>query len=168
MRILAALCSLTLLLAFAATDAQAKPKPTYWFWWPGHWENQDFKPHLDDPEMPHNVQWEPGLYIGNDWHPQVWIDSAGSVRAVLDGFYNNDIIRKQDVDGDIPVLIVGDGFMRLSGQEKRRVADFIDYVFQVTSTAPVGMYSIYYARTKTLFGRGDPIAMYTKTGLQLQ
>lgn len=168
MRILAALLSLTLILAFSATQAHADPKPNYWFWWPSHWEDQDFMPHLEKSKMPHNVQWEPGLYIGNEWHPQKWIDSAGSMRAVLDGFYNYDIIREQDVDGDIPVLVVGDGYMRLSGQEKRRVADFIDYVFQVTSTAPAGMYSIYYARTATLFGRGDPIGMYTKTGLQLQ
>lgn len=168
MKLLAALCSFTLLFAFTAGDAQAKPKPTYWFWWPGHWEDQDFKPHLEDPRMPHNTQWEQGLYVDSEWHPQKWIDSAGSMRAVLDGFYNYDIIREQDVDGDIPVLVVGDGFMRLSGQEKRRVADFIDYVFRVTSTAPAGMYSLYYVRTKTLFGRGDPIGMYTKAGLQLQ
>lgn len=166
MRILALLCSV--FIVFGAAEANAKPKPTYWFWWPGHWENQDFMPHMEDSKMPHNTQWERGLYVDSEWHPESWIEAEGSMRAVLDNFYDYDIIRKQDVDGDIPVLIVGDGFMRLSGQEKRRVADFIDYVFQVTSSAPAGMYSIYYHRTKTIFGRGDPIGMYTAAGLQLQ
>lgn len=166
MRILAVLCSVFVLLS--AGDAYARPKPTYWFWWPGHWENQDFKPFADDPMMVHNSQWEQGLYVDSEWHPQNWIDTKGSMRAVLDGFYDYDIIREQTVDGHIPVLIVGDGYMNLSGLEKRRVADFVDYVFQVTTTAPAGMYAIYYHRTKTLWGRGDPIGMYTKHGLQMQ
>lgn len=166
MRILAVFCTIFLLLG--AFDAQAKPKPWYWSWWPAHWDNQDFKPHLDDPKKPHNTQWQAGLYMDQDWHPENWVRSKGSIRAVLDGFYNNDIIRSQDVDGDIPVLIVGDGFMNLSGQEKRRVTAFIDYAFQVTNSAPVQMYSIYYTRTKSPFGRGRPIGMYTPAGLQLQ
>ena len=167
MRIAALLCSVFIL--FAAADAQASPKPWYWSWWPSHWDNQDFKPYQEDSKLPHNVQWKSGLYAGQEWHPENWIKAKGSIRAVLDGFYDNNVIKGQDVDGDMPVLIVGDGFMRLSGQEKRRVTDFIDYVFQVTTTAPAGMYTIYYDRTDNwLFGRGNPIGMYTDKGLSLQ
>lgn len=167
MRILALLCSIFIL--FSASAAQATPKPWIWSWWPSHWHNQDFKPYLEDTKQPHNIQWQRGLYVDQDWHPQNWIEAKGSIRNVMDGFYKNNIIKSQDVDGDMPVLIVGDGFMRLSGQEKRRVADFIDYVFQVTTTAPAGMYTIYYDRTdKWIFGRGNPVAMYTERGLLLQ
>ncbi|MFP4313147.1 MAG: hypothetical protein ACLFR0_02360 [Alphaproteobacteria bacterium] len=166
MRILAILCSVFVL--FGATQANATPKPWYWSWWPSHWDDQDFMPHLRDPKLPHNTQWQSGLYNNEDWHPENWIRAKGSIRDVLDGFYKNDIIREQDVDGDIPVLVVGDGFMNLSGREKRRVATFIDYAFQVTTAAPAGMYSIYYYRTDTLFGRGNPIGAYTSAGLQLQ
>lgn len=166
MRILAIFC--TIFLIFSASTAEARPKPWYWSWWPAHWDDQDFKPHLEDPKMPHNTQWQNGLYNDEDWHPDNWIKAKGSMRAVLDGFYKNDIIREQDVDYETPVLIVGDGYMNLSGQEKRRVAAFIDYAFQVTNSTPVEMYLIYYARTKTIFGRGRPIGMYTPKGLQLQ
>lgn len=167
MRILAVIC--TIFLVLSASSAEARPKPWYWSWWPAHWEDQDFKPHLDDPLMPHNVQWKNGLYNDEDWHPNNWIEAKGSMRKVLDGFYKNDIIRSQDVDSqEIPYLVVGDGFMNLSGQEKRRVTAFIDYAFQVTNSAPVEMYSIYYFRTKNLFGKGRPIGAYTQAGLQLQ
>ena len=167
MRILALLCSVFIL--FAASSAQANPKPWIWSWWPSHWHNQDFKAYLEDSKMPHTTQWESGLYPGQQWHPQNWIDAEGSIRDVMDGFYANDIIKSQDVDGDMPVLVVGDGFMRLSGQDKRRVTDFIDYVFRVTTTAPAGMYTIYYDRTDHwLYGRGTPVAMYTDKGLSLQ
>ena len=168
MRFLAILLT-TVFIIGTAGSAQAGPKPWVWSWWPSHWHKQDFKPHLEDPEMPHNTQWQKGLYAGSDWHPENWIKAKGSIRAVLDGFYKYNIIKSQDVDGDTPVLIVGDGFMRLSGQEKRRVAEFVDYVFQVTTTAPAGMYVLYYDRTdKWIFGRGNPIGMYTEAGLQLQ
>ena len=130
MRFLTLLCSIFILLA-TSSAAQAGAKPWIWSWWPSHWHNQDFQPLLEDPKHPHNVQWQSGLYAAQDWHPQNWIKAEGSVRGVMDGFYENDIIKNQDVDGDMPVLIVGDGFMRLSGQEKRRVTDFIDYVFNV-------------------------------------
>jgi hypothetical protein len=164
-----AFLALTLFILGSASSAYAQPKPWYWSWWPSHWEDQNFKPYLEDAKIPHNTQWIQGQYVDSEWHPQDWIESKGSFRAVMDGFYNNDIIRKQDVTWrGMPILIVGDGFMRLSGQEKRRVTDFVDYVFQVTNTAPTGMYTIYYDRTKTLFGRGRPIGIYTTSGLLLQ
>lgn len=166
MRILAIFC--TIFVLFGSFEAEARPKPWYWSWWPAHWDDQDFKPHLEDPKMPHNTQWQNGLYDHDDWHPENWIRAKGSMRAVLDGFYKNDIIREQDVDDATPILVVGDGFMNLSGQEKRRVTAFIDYAFQVTNSSSVGMYSIYYHRTDNLFGRGRPIGMYTPAGLQLQ
>lgn len=166
MRLLAIFCSVFVL--FSSFQADARPKPWYWSWFPSHWHDQDFKPHLEDPKIPHNTQWQNGLYNNDDWHPENWIKAEGSIRNVLDGFYDNDIIREQDVYHDIPALIVGDGFMNLSGQEKRRVTAFIDYAFQVTNSSPVGMYSIYYYRTKTPLGKGRPIGSYTPAGLQLQ
>ena len=102
MRILAIFC--TIFLIMGSFEAEARPKPWYWSWWPSHWDDQDFKAHLEDPQLPHNTQWENGLYNDEHWHPENWVKAKGSMRAVLDGFYNNDIIRKQDVDDDIPLL----------------------------------------------------------------
>lgn len=165
MRILALLCSVFVL--FAASDAHARPKPWVFSWWPAHWDNQDFKPYMDDSQMTHDTQWEEGMY-GQEWHPENWIRAKGSVQAVIDDFYASGIIKEQDVDSGMPVLVVGDTFMNLSGQEKRRVADFIDYVYQVTQNSEAGSYTIYYCRTDNwIFGRGDPVGVYTTSGLYL-
>lgn len=150
------------------SSVNAEPKPWYWSWWPSHWENQDFRPHLMDPKTPHNAQWHARWNPSNGWTPEDWIAAEGSVDAVLKNLYDAEIIKEQTEDDDIPLLIVGDGFMHLSGQEKRRVVDFIDYGFQVTARPENAFFYIYYDRTKRLWSRGDPIGVYTETGLQLQ
>lgn len=167
MRAFAIFCSAVIL--FSATQAQAGPKPWPLSWWPGHWDGLDFKPYLEDAKAPHNEQWAPGLYANEDWHPENWIRAKGSIEAVMDDFYKTEVIVEQDVDDNMPVLVVGDTFMNLSTQEKQRVTGFIDYVYQVTTTAPAGMYTIYYERTDNwIFGRGDPIGIYGVHGLFLQ
>ena len=148
--------------------AQAEPKTWPWIWWTSHWDDVDFKPYLMDPKEPHNSQWRATWNQDHDWSPEKWIEAEGSVEAIMANFYNMNIIKEQTEDRNIPVLIVGDGFMRLSGEEKRHVAELIDYVFAVTEREENAYFTIYYDRTKRLFSRGEPIGVYTENGLQLQ
>ncbi|MCC7305782.1 MAG: hypothetical protein IT558_05935 [Alphaproteobacteria bacterium] len=151
---------LPILVFLVAAPVQAAPKPTYWDWWPGHWDKDMARPHLEDGKMPHNSQWE-----NDKWTPQDWTASRGSEMDVLQGLYDADILRDQYRNGDnIPVLQVGPNFLRLSGQEKRRVAAYIDQVFGITSSSPDGMFYIYLSRGWF----ADPIGTYTRRGLQLQ
>ncbi len=121
-------------------------------------EHSETQPYLDDSKIPHNTQWE-----RDDWEPEDWIASKGSAKRVVDGLYAGNIITKQYEDGnDTPILEVGQGFMDLSAQDKRRVVMFVDHAFQVTSTAPDGMFYIYHQKSD------EPLGLYTKQGLQLQ
>lgn len=157
MRFSAFFAIFALILAVYSLPAQASPKPWVWSWWPSHWDNQDFKPYLEDPKEPHNSQWDNDL-----WEPSDWYDDHASPKTTMDKLYGAGIITDQYVDDDVPVLEVGHNFMRLSGQEKRRVAAFVDHVFGITQARENGMFYVYYEVTD------KPIGVYTKDGLQLQ
>jgi hypothetical protein len=157
MRITGFFTILAVLAVIGANPANAGPKPWYFSWWPSHWDGLDFKPHINDPKIPHNTQWD-----GDSWTPQDWINDRGSSKNVLDGLYASRIITRQYVDNDIPVLEVGRGFMRLSAQDQRRVAVFVDHVFGITGNNENGLFYLHHADA------GGPIGLYTKHGLQLQ
>ena len=150
---------LTLLLLVSSASAWAGPGPKMWYysWWSHHWKDQDFKPYMDDPKMPHNTQWDDDL-----WTPQDWISHGGNAERVMDGFYKAQIVTRQYADDDMPILEVGQGFMRLSGQDQRRVVKFVDHVFGVTGNNEAGMFLINHAYSE------ETIGVYTRTGLQLQ
>jgi hypothetical protein len=116
------------------------------------------RPELEDGKTPHNIQ-----FADDPWTPQEWIDSRGSVSAVVDGFYKAGIVTNQSRHWrtGVPILEVGQGFMRLSGQEKRRVAKFMDYTFENTEGYG-GTYLLRHAAS------GDSIGVYNTEGLQLQ
>ena len=141
-----------------SSRAYADSKPVPWFWWESHWDHQDFIPYLEDGTHPHNSQWD-----HNGWSPEQWEAAAhGDAMAVVQGFYRADIIRRQYVDDDTPVLEVGPGFYMLGGEDKRRVTAMVDYVYGVTMSKEFGMYKLVDWRT------GDMIGAYTKYGLQIQ
>lgn len=137
--------------------ARAEPKPWIWGWWPSHWRNLDFKPYLEDPKEPHNNQWD-----RQNWQPQDWIAQKGGADNLVRGFYFADILRGQYEDDGVPVLEVGPNFYRLGGQDKRRVAGTIDYIYQITAARDDGMFMLYDWNSK------KPIGSYTRYGLQLQ
>lgn len=117
------------------------------------------RPELEDGKTPHNTQ-----FADDPWTPQEWIDSRGSVSAVVDGFYKAGIVTDQSRHWrtGVPILEVGQGFMRLSGQDKRRVAKFMDYTFQ-NSEGYGGTYTLRHKAS------GDSIGIYnTDRGLQIQ
>ncbi|MCC6597554.1 MAG: hypothetical protein IT559_02045 [Alphaproteobacteria bacterium] len=125
-----------------------------WIWGPP--SADPTRPYLEGARLPNNSQW-----AEDEWTPQAWIDSRGSAAAVIEGFYETDIITDQYTDGDTPVLEVGQRFLDLSGQDKRRVAAFFDDTFGITNTEK-GLFLIRFEK------RSVPVGIFTKQGLQLQ
>ncbi len=116
------------------------------------------RPYLDEAKLPHNSQW-----AEDDWTPQDWIDMrGGSALNVMDGFYRANIITDQKFDDDVPLLEVGQGFMRLSAQEQQRVLAFIDDTYRVTAGSEAGVIEI------CLDHEDDIIGIFDKNGLQIQ
>lgn len=126
-----------------------------WIWGPP--DSEAVRPYLESARLPHNSQW-----ADDEWTPQAWIDSRGSATAVIEGLYEADIITGQYTDGEIPVLEVGQRFLELSGQDKRRVVAFFDDTFGITRSGPGGV-------LKVILDKGDvPLGLFTAKGLQLQ
>ncbi len=144
------------IVAFSQT-AHAEPKPWVWGWWPSHWRNLDFKPYLGNQVLSQRSLWD-----NDTWTPEDWIKDAGDSKRIMRDFYAYDIISNQYTDGDnIPVLVVGDTFMRLSGLDRRRVLQFVDHVFQITTAEENGMFYVYHSKLDD-----DPLGVYNKYGLQ--
>ncbi|MCB1591301.1 MAG: hypothetical protein KDI90_02505 [Alphaproteobacteria bacterium] len=158
MRFLAVLLVLlSSLFVFAQNPAFAGPKPWSWGWWPGHWRNLDFKPYLGNQQLSQRSLWD-----NDNWTPEAWIKDAGDEKRIIRDFYAADIVSDQYVDGDnIPVLVVGDNFMKLSGLDRRRVLKFVDHVFGITQAEDDGMFYVYYRELDD-----DPLGVYNKYGLQ--
>lgn len=143
------------LFAFIPQDASARS-----------WLDYIFPPAVPDFS-------KPGLYDGktqhlaiyemDDWTPEVWTENRGTEKAVMDDLYIHGIITNQFFDDEVPVLEVGQHFMELSGNDKRRVAAYVDHVFGITGRSPNGMFMIQHEKYCD-----EPIGYYTKEGLFLQ
>ncbi len=144
--------------AVMISPAKAEPKPCiYLGWWPAHWNHQDYQPHYENAKDPHNTQWNDKAWTPDDWAAQR-VDRL----SIIDDFYRADILRKQYMDDDIPVLEVGPNFYHLSGFDKRRVTQMVDNVFEATDKEP---HMFYVKDPKT----DKVIGLYTKNGgLHLQ
>lgn len=124
----------------------------------GSGDKEFSRPNLEDGKIPHNVRW-----ADDDWTPQDWIDEEHTAQDVMSGFYQAGIITDQDVEGPGQVRVeVGQGFMRLSSLEKRRVIRFVDEVEGYTKQAPNGIILLYHKAS------GDSIGSYNAEGLSLQ
>jgi len=118
--------------ALSAAEAQAGPKFMSIWWWQSHWESQDFVPYYANGTEPHNTQWDK-----SNWKPADWIEMNGGKGEDLIGrWHTAKIISKQYYDDGVPTLDVGVNFYHLSGQDKRRVMETVDYVYQITANAP--------------------------------
>lgn len=149
------------LLIFAGI-AQADPKISSVFGWGfGFYPYEEpTKPLLETGKHPHHIQWE---FDNENWSPEEWVElNGGSKEQMLARLKAAAIVTGQSERDNIPVLEVGQPFLRLSGLEKHRVAAFIDYMYGVTAEREDGMFIIC---------RKDmdiDIGYYTKYGLQLQ
>lgn len=138
--------------------AKADPKPWYWSWWPSHWDNLTWQPYLEDSKHPQNSQWN-----DKDWEPADWAaQSPGGSLKIIEGFYTGQILNRQYVDNDVPVLEVGPNFYHLSGYDKRRVVAMVDDYYKITTSRLNGMFTLTDWRTR------KPIGVYSAAGLQLQ
>lgn len=119
------------ILSLSSVAALAGSKPNIFGWGKGHdvWSDaKQFQPYLENAKHPHPSQW-----ADRDWYAEDWISQRQSGLALVQGFYSSDIIRNQDVDDGVPVLIVGPNFYHLSGYDKRRVVHTVDMVYGVTA-----------------------------------
>ncbi len=158
-----ALILLSFFVISVSADALAKPKNNFLFFqaWPsGHeaWTSYTkFQPYLENMKHPHNTQW-----AGYGWYAEDWTSASRSKLDLVNGFYTADIIRDQEMDDDVPVLVVGPSFYRLSGLDKRRVVTTVDTVYGVTKSGSHRTIQLRDWNTKM------PIGIYTERGLQLQ
>ena len=158
MKFLSILGFLGLIFTSFSLQAHAAPKVWVFDWGAQHWQDQDFtQPYLEDGVTPHNSQWE-----YDHWRPEDWIESRGSAQNVMNGLIKGGIITKQYEKNDIPALEVGQAFLQLSGQDKRRVMAFVDHMYGITRSPEKGMFALY------LQGSRQQIGLFTRYGLQLQ
>lgn len=128
-------------------------------WGPGHWEKDyKFQPYIEHPTQPQHQQWR-----RDPWQPYQWATQYdGGGQQVIDGFYTADILRKQYVKNGTAAVDVGPGFYMLSGNDKRKVAAMIDYVYGITKNDLYGLYTLYD------WNNHRPIGTYTQYGLEMQ
>ena len=152
--------SLFLLAFLAFSPAQASQG--FWSWFFPTTGGDFYRPYLDDAKTPHISQWE-----ADPWQPEDWVAARGSHNRVLDGLYAAGIIQEQYIERGIPVLEVGHNFIRLSDQDKIRVARFVDHAFGITATNPDGVFLI---KMESMYPLGfdESIGVYTRRGLQIQ
>lgn len=156
MRLLGFLVVMMGFLVITSHTAMAGPKPWVWGWWPSHWRNLDFKPYLGNEQLSQRSLWD-----NDTWTPEDWIKDAGDAKRIMKDLYANDIITDQYMNSDnIPVLEVGDTYMRLSTFDRNRIVQFVDHVFQITKSEKDGMFYIYYRDLDD-----DPLGVYNKYGL---
>jgi hypothetical protein len=157
--------SLFLTAGFFISSAKAEPKFYQLFWWPGHWENQDFKPYYENGTDPHPLSYRLDPRMAT-WSPAQWVRNDQNTRTDKPGlgliarWYDARILVDQYMDDDVPYLSVGPNFYHLSGFDKSRVAQTIDHVYGITKQKP-GMFYIIDARTEEVIG------FYTKDQLIL-
>lgn len=157
MRVFRFLLMLAVMVTALSGVSKAEPKSWVWGWWPSHWKNLDFQPYLDGEKFIQR-----GLWDRDTWTPQAWIKDAGDAKRIMRDLYSVDIIRDQYTDDhNIPVLVVGPTFMRLSGLDRRRVLKFVDYVFKITESEENGMFFVFSSENDD-----DPIGVFDKNGFQ--
>ena len=114
---------------------------------------------LQDGKRPHRHAYakkEPGL-------AEHWAHERGGIEQLIADFYHDGILTDQDLDEDIPEFEVGRTFMQLSSIDKRRIAEVLDYAYNITNKADgPGAFVLIHGHSC------DTIGVYTRLGLQLQ
>ena len=150
--------------AGASGVAGAQTAKNFMGQWPSnHWADQDFIPYYANGTDPHNEQWNDDALNSQNWTPASWVAwNKGDGLGLIQRWYSADIIRDQLIDDDkIPTLVVGPNFYHLSGDNKRKIIQTIDYVYGVTSIKP----NMFYLKD---WGTGKHIGFYSPKGLVLQ
>ncbi len=140
---------------FTAPVLAKKSTKARWFFTPG--ETSDFTPYIGRQKLGQRSHKD-----DDQWTPRDWAKSEGDAKEIIRDFYEGDILVKQYIGSqDIPVLRVGEAFVRLSNFDQKRILAFIDYVFEITTTTEDGMYYVYYEGDDK-----EPLGLYNKYGFQ--
>ncbi len=156
MRILAFL--LVAMVAFGGFSGEAfAKKKTGWSFWSLNWGVYKFEPYIGEQQIRQRSLWD-----GDHWTPEAWIEDAGDEKRIMRDLYASGIIVKQYTGKkNIPVLKVGEPFTRLSGIDQRRVLEFVDHVFEITTAEENGMFYVVYENDKK-----EPMGLYNQYGFQ--
>lgn len=113
------------------SPAFAEGKASWWGWEKNHNHYRalnNYHPYLENSRHVQIPQW-----AHEDWYAEDWTSQKDGM-ALIQGFYSADILRDQITEkkSQLPVLIVGPNFYRLSGYDKRRVAHIVDMTYGIT------------------------------------
>lgn len=155
--ILILLSFLTIFITPITAQAEVKAFLGGWGMNHNHYrESQKYHPYLENSRHVQIPQWE-----HKDWYAEDWLAQKDGMELVR-GFYAADILRDQKTGhADLPVLIVGPNFYRLSGYDKRRVAHIVDVVYGITESKKNGTFMLRDWYTKR------PVGVFDKNGLRL-
>lgn len=122
----------------------------------GRGRADNFQPYLEDARELQIPQWE-----HEDWYVEDWTSQKDGM-TLIKGFYAADILRGQTVGhAELPVLVVGPNFYRLSGLDKRRVVHTVDATYGMTDKNDRAAFMLTDWNTKM------PIGIFDKHGLRL-
>ncbi len=130
------ICIIATVFFLVAQIAHAEPKTSIFSWPRDHWDGLDFRPYMHDNKHNHKRQWDYKNRYQTPWHAEDWVRQYDSPMDMIKEFYNDDIIRDQDMNCGRPTLVVGPNFYHLSSYDKMRVTEAIDYVYKATSSEP--------------------------------
>jgi hypothetical protein len=129
-----------------------------------------FWDYLFTPDVPDTTRYykhrsnevQMAIHEMDEWTPEVWTQNGGGRKSMMDKLYFNGIITDQYIDDGVPVLEVGQHFMELSSNDKRRVVAYVDSVFGITQSHESGTIILNHWQAD------EPVGIYTREGLQLQ
>lgn len=121
-------------------------------------KEKTYKPYLAEEQIRHSSLW-----VGDEWSPEDWVKEDGDKKRITHNLYASDILVDQYTNKDnIPVLEVGDQFMRMSGIDRNRVLQFMDHVFEITTSSKDGLFYVMYDQN----GDDEMVGLYNKHGFQ--
>jgi hypothetical protein len=158
--------NILILLSFMAfgtvsSPAHAEKKSSFWGWsWTKRYhdyrEQKYFNPLLENSRHVQVPQWE-----HKDWYAEDWLAQEEGIDLVR-GFYAANIFQDQFTkENEVPTLVVGPNFYRLSGYDKRRVTHIVDIVYGITASKEDGSFILQDWHTKM------PIGNFDRNGLRL-
>ncbi len=144
-------------LAMGFSDPSYARKSGGLGWGSNNWSTGDFEPYFGEERIRQRSLWD-----GDTWTPEAWIIDAGDEKRVMRSLYEAGIVTDQyKKKGSVPVLEVGETFVQLSGLDQRRVLQFVDYVFEITTSEENGTFFVNYKPQG-----GEALGVYTKYGFQ--
>lgn len=144
-------------LTMSVADVHARSKSSLWRWGAQSWHDVDFHPYIGEEKIRQRSLWD-----GDNWTPEAWIKDAGDEKRIMRDLYAANILTEQYTDGDnIPVLEVGENFIKLSGVDQNRVLQFVDHIFQISTAEENGMFYVMYEKEDD-----EPLGLYNKYGFQ--